>query len=210
MQSIKDLHNTLSKIHSIFFNLAQENRLNINELEDYNRAAAGAFESLDEIKHLLSHNMKTIEGALNREHNNEIKANKYRQLLFIVGLKPGGIVLLEELPLRFLESINKSLKKYNCMVTSEIHFEAIMQEYRSVILLIERDLSNIHSIKFQKKIFEEGTQEVKMIVRKILMQIAEESGYIADDIRAGKSTQQLTEKIKNYWYEKLSKHNPFK
>ena len=209
MQSIKDLHNTLSKIHSIFFNLVQENRLNINELEDYNRAAAGAFESLDEIKQLLKQNMQIIEGAFKREQDNEIKARKYRQLLLIMGLKPDGIDLLEKLPLRFIKSIYKSLKKYNSPVASEIHFEAIMQKYRWTVLQIERDLNNIHSIKFQKRIYSEGTHKVKMMVRKILMQIAEESEHIADDIRAGKSTKQLTEKIKNYWYEKLSSHNLF-
>jgi transposase len=209
MQSIKDLHNTLSKIHSMFFNLAHENRLNINELEDYNRAAAGAFESLDEIKQLLKQNMQIIEGAFKREQDNEIKARKYRQLLLIMGLKPDGINILEKLPLRFMKSIYKSLKKYNSPVVSEIHFEAIMQKYRWVVLQIERDLNNIHSIKFQKRIYSEGTLEVKMMVRKILMQIAEESEHIANDIRAGKSTKQLTEKIKNYWYEKLSSHNLF-
>lgn len=193
----------------MFFNLAQGNRLNINELEDYNRAAAGAFESLDEIKHLLKQNMQIIEGAFKREQDNEIRAKKRRQLLLIMGLKPDGIDLLEKLPLRFMKSIYKSLKKYNSPVVSEIHFEAIMQKYRWVVLQIERDLNNIHSIKFQKRIYSEGTLEVKMMVRKILMQIAEESEHIADDIRAGKSTKQLTEKINNYWYEKLSSHNLF-
>ena len=193
----------------MFFNLAQENRLNINELEDYNRAAAGAFESLDEIKHLIKQNMQIIEGAFKREQDNEIKARKYRQLLLIMGLKPDGIDLLEKLPLRFMKSIYKSLKKYNSPVASEIHFEAIMQKYRWVVLQIERDLNNIHSIKFQKRIYRKGTHEVKIMVRKILMQIAEESEHIADDIRAGKSTKQLTEKIENYWYEKLSSHNLF-
>jgi len=183
--------------------------LNINELEDYNRAAAGALESLDEIKHLLKQNMQIIEGAFKREQDNEIKARKYRQLLLIMGLKPDGINILEKLPLRFMKSIYKSLKKYNSPVVSEIHFEAIMQKYRWVVLQIERDLNNIHSIKFQKRIYSEGTLEVKMMVRKILMQIAEESEHIANDIRAGKSTKQLTEKIKNYWYEKLSSHNLF-
>ena len=193
----------------MFFNLAQENRLNITELEDYNRAAANAFELLEEIEHIMKKDRQIIEAAFMREQNYSVKAKKYRLLLLMVGLKSGGIELLVNLPLNFLESILLAFKKYDCAVISENHFELVMQKYRWVILQIERDLNNIKAIKFQKRIYSVGTHEVKMIVRKILMQIAEESEHIADDIRAGKSTKQLTEKIKNYWYEKLSTHNPF-
>jgi hypothetical protein len=209
MQPVKDLNDTLSKIHSMFFNLVQENRLSRDELEDYNRAAARAFESLDQIKHLLKKDRQIIEGAFKREQNNEVKAKKYRLLLQIIGLQPGGIEKLERLPIKFLKSIFKSLEEYNCSVTSEIHFELIMQKYRWVLLQIERDLSNIHSIKLQKKMHRIGNQKVKILARKILIQIAEESNHIADDIRAGNTEKQLKEKIEEYWYEKLSTHNPF-
>ena len=209
MKPVKDLNNTLRKIHSMFFNLAMEDRLNLNEVEDYNGAAANAFELLEEIERIMKKNGQIIEASFMREQNYSVKAKKYRLLLLMIGLKPRGIELLEQLPLNFLESILLAFKKYDCAVISENHFELIIQKYRWVILQIERDLNNIKAIKFQKRLYREGTQKVKVIVRKILMQIAEESGHIADDIRAGKTEKQLLIKIKNHWYEKLSTHNPF-
>lgn len=209
MQPVKDLNNTLSKIHSMFFNLAKEGRLSSDELEDYNRAAARAFESLNEIKDMRKRDKQITEGAFRREQNNEGKASKKQLLLLIMGLSPGGIELLEKLPLMFLKSILTSLQKYNCLISSEFHFELINQKYRWVIRQIECDISNVQSIKLLKEVHRVGGQKVKILARKILMQIAEESKHIADDIREGKTENQLIEKSKNYWYEKLSSHNPF-
>ena len=209
MQPLKDLNNSLSKIYSMFFNLAKDRRITSDELEDYNRAAARALESLEEIKHLHQADKKTIEGAFNREEINQNRAMKYRLILLMIGLKPKGIDLLEKLPVEFLKSILKALDKYDCSISSEIHFELILQKYQWVLRQIDRDLCNIQSIKLQKKLYEYGGHRVKNMARNILMHIAEESKHIADDIRAGKSKRQLTEKIKNYWYEQLSTHNPF-
>jgi hypothetical protein len=209
MGPLEDLNKSLSKIHSMFFNLAQERRLSSDELEDYNSAAAKAFESLDEIKHIHQANELTIEGAFKREEINQNKAIKYRLLLLMIGLKPTGIDLLEKLPFEFLKSILKALDKFDCSISSEIHFELILQKYRWVLRQIDRDLCNIESIKLQKKLHGYGDHRVKNMARNILMQIAAESKHIADDIRAGKSKKQLTEKIINYWYEQISSCNPF-
>ncbi|MBK6284906.1 MAG: hypothetical protein IPF54_21750 [Draconibacterium sp.] len=205
----EDLNKSLSKIHSMIFNLAQERRLSNDELEDYNSAAAKAFETLDEIKHIHQANELTIEGAFKREELNQNKAIKYRLLLLMIGLKPTGIDLLEKLPIEFLKSILKALDKYDFSINSEIHFELILQKYRWVLRQIDRDLCNIESIKLQKKLHGHGDHRVKNMARNILMQIAAESKHIADDIRAGKSKKQRTEKIINYWYEQISSCNPF-
>lgn len=198
----RGIENSRSKINSLFYNLSQENRISSAELEDYNFAASSLVNCFRQVEKEYNKLEEVLLGALRREELFEDKAKKYYQLLILTGLKPEGIMDLEVLPLVFLRNVLDGLDNFPAVVHSELYYQWIQHRIRYAKLMIERDMSNINTIKLYKRIYRNGNKAIQDLSRGILQQIAEESKHIAEDIRRGLCKQEILKKSEKYWYER--------
>ncbi|MBN1820240.1 MAG: hypothetical protein JW833_05970 [Prolixibacteraceae bacterium] len=195
------------KIRSLFFNLAQAERITADELEDYNRAAAEAFEALDDFKFIIDKLKDEKKVAIDsREKLIEVK-NKLLIITEMLGISDNGKNKLLSFPCRFLENINRALQRHGTPLQGENYFRLIEQKFRWFERMIERDKGNIESIKIQLNLFQNKNPEVKKMAKTIMQQIASESQHIIDGLRDGKSFEELKEQIEEYWYDQLSTHS---
>ena len=198
------LHNSFNKIRSLVFNMAQEHRINSDELEDFNSAAANLFEAIEELKEKnrkMNEDLKAV--ILSRENIIE-KEQKLNAILEIIGLSVNGVHQLIKYPLRFLIAVKTSVKKNRTAITTENHFFLIEQRFRWFQLMIERDRDNINSAQLHKKLFYSKEPKIKLQSQKIIEQIADESKHIIDGLRERKNFEELKPRIEDYWYEQVA------
>lgn len=204
MERAAVIHNSFSKIRSLVFNMAQEHRINSDELEDFNRAAANLVEAIEELKaknEKMNENLKAV--FLSRDNIIE-KEQKLNAILEMIGLSVNGVNQLMKYPLRFLVAVKNSVKKNRTAITTENHFFLVEQRFRWVQLMIERDRANINSAELHKKLFFSNEPKIKQQSRKIIEQMADESKHIIDGLRERKSFEELKSQIEDFWYEQLS------
>lgn len=198
------LQNSFNKIRSLFFNMAQEHRINSDELEDFNRAAANLFEAIEELKaknKKMNENLKDV--FLSRDNIIE-KEQKLNAILEMIGLSENGVHRLMKYPLRFLVAVKNSVKKNRTAITTENHFFLIEQRFRWFQLMIERDRDNINSAELHKRLYYCNEPKIKLQSQKIIEQIADESNHIIDGLRERKSFDELKSQIEDFWYEQVS------
>jgi|GEM_PF-3209408 len=207
MNPSKDQYNALMKIRSLVFNMAQDGRITNAELEDYNAAAALAFEGLEDWRFMLKKLIDEKKAAIAARDKALKKEKKLKIIVSMLGLTPWGYNRLVSYSLRFLNNINRALQKHGSILESETHFEAIEERYRWLNYMIERDKRNIENIKLQKKLYANENKEVKALAKQIMQQIAAESDHIIDGLREGKEFNELQPLIEQHWYAELSTHN---
>lgn len=207
MNPSSDQYNALMKIRSLVFNLAQEGRITNAELEDYNAAAALAFEGLEDWRFMVRKLIEEKKAAIAARDKALKKEKKLHVILSMLGLTPWGYNRLLSYPLRFLNNINRALQKHGSVLAGENHFRSIEQSYRWLQKMIDRDRRNIETIKIQKKLYANENKEVKELARQIMQQIASESEHIVDGLREGKTFDELKPEIDQYWYGELSTYN---
>lgn len=198
------LHNSFNKIRSLVFNMAQEHRINSDELEDFNKAAANLFDAIEELEaknERMNENLKAV--LLSRDNIIE-KEQKLNAVLEMIGLSENGVHRLMNYPLRFLTAVKKSVIKNETSIATENHFLLIDQRYRWLNAMIERDRNNIQSAGLHKKLFQSNEPKIKMNSQKIIEQIAEESKHIIDGLREKKSFDELKSQIEDFWYEQVA------
>lgn len=200
-------YNALMKIRSLIFNLTQENRITPLELDDYNAAAAEAFESLQEMKIKIkkAHESKAI--AIKGMEKKIEDEKKLVAILEIVGMKPKGIKSLITYPLRFLTAIKNSVKNHQTPILNENYFIAIEQKYRWLNSMIERDKRNIKTISIQANLYKSKNEDVIKLSETIMLHIADESKHIIDGLREHKSFIQLQQQIEDHWYDQVAANN---
>ena len=198
------LHNSFNKIRSLVFNMAQEHRINSDELEDFNKASANLFDAIEELKaknERMNENLKAV--YLSRDKIIE-KEQKLNAVLEMIGLSENGVHRLMNHPLRFLTAVKKSVIKNETSIATENHFLLIEQRYRWLNAMIERDMNNIKSADLHKKLFQSNEPKIKFNSQKIIEQIAEESKHIVDGLREKKSFDELKSQIEDFWYEQVA------
>lgn len=198
------LHNSFNKIRSLVFNMAQEHRINSDELEDFNKAAANLFDAIEELEaknERMNENLKAV--LLSRDNIIE-KEQKLNAILEMIGLSENGVHRLMNYPLRFLTAVKKSVIKNETSIATENHFLLIDQRYRWLNAMIERDRNNIQSAGLHKMLFQSNERKIKMNSQKIIEQIAEESKHIIDGLREKKSFDELKSQIEDFWYEQVA------
>lgn len=198
------LHNSFNKIRSLVFNMAQEHRINSDELEDFNKAAANLFDAIEELEaknERMNENLKAV--LLSRDNIIE-KEQKLNAVLEMIGLAENGVHRLMNYPLRFLTAVKKSVIKNETSIATENHFLLIDQRYRWLNAMIERDRNNIQSAGLHKMLFQSNEPKIKMNSQKIIEQIAEESKHIIDGLREKKSFDELKSQIEDFWYEQVA------
>jgi len=200
-------YNALMKIHSLVFNMAQERKISSAELEDYNQAAAKAFEALDEFKFLLDKANEEKKAAFQARNKALVIEKKQKIIIEMLGLSAWGINRLLSYPLMFLTNINKSLQRFGIPLSGENYFRMIEQKYRWVEKMIDRDKRNINTAKIQKKLYANGSNELQILSKSIMEQIASESQHIIEGLRTEKSFEELKKQIEQYWYDQISEHN---
>jgi hypothetical protein len=198
------LHNSFSKIRSLVFNMAQEHRINSDELEDYNRAEANLFEAIEELKAKNKKMNKNLKSVFLSRDNIIEKEQKLNAILEMIGLSENGVNQLIKYPLRFLVAVKNSVKKNGTAITTENHFFLIEQRFRWFQAMIERDRHNINSAEFHKKLFASNDPNVKLQSKKIIEQMADESNHIIDGLRERKNFDELKSQIENFWYEQVA------
>ncbi|WP_297092205.1 hypothetical protein [uncultured Draconibacterium sp.] len=191
----------------MFFNLAQERRISAAELDDYNHAAANAFEALEEIKLQMKKANESKNAAIKGMEKKIDIEKKLVAILEIIGMKSDGINVLLNYPLRFLSAIKSSVKKHQTPIMNENYFLLIDQKYRWLNTMIERDRQNIKTISAQAKLYQSRNDKAKEMAEMIMHEIAEESNHIIDGLRALKSFSELQQQIENHWYEQISANN---
>lgn len=207
MNPSKDQYNALMKIRSLVFNMAQEGRITNAELEDYNAAATQAFEALEDWRFMVR---KLIEEkkAANAARNKAMqKEKKLKVIIAMLGLTDWGRNRLISYPLRFLNNINRALQKHNTVLNSETHFEAIEERYFWLQGMIQTDQRNLSSLKLFKKLYKSEHEEIRKMAKQALLIIAKESQHIKEEMREGKTFEDLKPKIEQHWYAQLSTHN---
>ena len=122
MNPAKNQYNALMKIKSLFFNLAQDNRITAAELEDYNTAAAEAFEALEDFKFIIQKLINEKKVAIESRGKIIEKENKLLIILEMMGISENGKNKLLSFPIRFLENINRALIRHETPLQSEIYF----------------------------------------------------------------------------------------
>ena len=198
----------MGKIKSIFFNLAQGNRISSEELHDFNTAMELAHNAAGDFRFIRRQMEEQLEAAKIREQKAFARANKFRLMLIMLGLKPDFTEMINELPYRFLQNINKGLRRHGARITHENHFIAIMQKWRWLQSMIQRDLRNVETVALMKKLHGSKHAEVRRMALAIMHQIADESAHIREDIRMKKSKNEILTKSEKFWYEQLQAHNP--
>jgi hypothetical protein len=203
----QDQYNALMKIRSIVFNMAQEGRITNAELEDYNQAAANAFEALEDFRFLLRKNAEEKKVAYQARDKALSNQKKLQVIIEMLGLTREGVKQMINFPLRFLNSVNKALINYNSTLETEEDFRCIEQAWHWLRRNINTDKRNISTIKLQKKLYESEHEEVKELAREIMQQVGAQSGHIVDGLRQGKEFEELKPAIEKHWYGELSTHN---
>ncbi|WP_167618198.1 hypothetical protein [Maribellus sediminis] len=197
-----NVERSLNKIRSLVFNKMNEHSITSSELEDFNESEAMIRNSLSELEDLHHKLEDALFGALNREERNMEKADKYYQILFLVGLNLDGIMALEKLPVPFIQKMNERIDSLPPVSCGEQYFEWIEQRYRFARLMIDRDMSNLNTIKLQKRLYKSDNLKVKSNVKAILEMIADKSQHMVDDMRKGMRKNQLLKISEKYWYER--------
>jgi len=198
------IHNSFMQIRSLVFNLAQEQRISSDELEDFNKAAANLFEAIEELKANNKRMNENLEAVFLSRDNIIEKEEKLNSILEIIGLSVNGVNQLMKYPLRFLIAVKNSVKKNRTSIATENHFFLIEQRFRWFQLMVERDRDNINSAQLHKKLFNSNQPKIKVQSQKIIEQIADESKHIIDGLRERKNFDELKPKIEDYWYEQVA------
>lgn len=195
------------RIRGWVFDLAQRRKINPADLDEFNESARLIHDGLAESKKALQKLTEekkagyvAWKAALEREE-------KLILILEMVGLTTYGREQLMELPVKFLESINRGLKHHHTILEHENHFRLVEQSHRWLLQMIERDRMNLESMPLQKKLYRSKHPEVREMARRIMIQMAGESVHITDELRAGKTFKESKQKIEQYWYDKLSTYN---
>ena len=192
------------QIRSLVFNLAQEQRISSDELEDFNKAAANLFEAIEELKANNKRMNENLEAVFLSRDNIIEKEEKLNAILEIIGLSVNGVNQLMKYPLRFLIAVKNSVKKNRTSIATENHFFLIEQRFRWFQLMVERDRDNINSAQLHKKLFNSNQPKIKVQSQKIIEQIADESQHIIDGLRERKNFDELKPQIEDYWYEQVA------
>jgi len=198
------IHNSFMQIRSLVFNMAQEQRISSDELEDFNKAAANLFEAIEELKANNKRMNENLEAVFLSRDNIIEKEEKLNSILEIIGLSVNGVNQLMKYPLRFLIAVKNSVKKNRTSIATENHFFLIEQRFRWFQLMVERDRDNINSAQLHKKLFNSNQPKIKVQSQKIIEQIADESQHIIDGLRERKNFDELKPQIENYWYEQVA------
>lgn len=201
------MEKALGKIKSIFFNLAEDRRVNSEELDDFNDAMQRAWDEYKDYNESLE-STKTLENQLLRSiDESAIREKKLMILCEVLGMHPNGIDRWIDYPLRFVTIINSQLRKKNQPIYSEEYFQMIEHRFRWFNAMIERDMDSIRTAQIIKKTYTNGNEKIKKEALNILNLLREEIGYLEDDIKNGKDAKELKSKIINHWYEQLSADN---
>lgn len=209
MKSAEHLFNALSKIHSLVLQMAQERRITLEELNDYNDAqqrAGAAFDDLQfELRKAWEERKAANESRIKSEHEKSV----YFNMLRMIGLTKFGIETMAGFGNRFIASMALRMEKSKAGFMTETDFDWIHTEYLWLQACIDRDKRNISAVKVQKQIYTRAAgktkaeQMVRQLSRQILEQVATESAHIAEGIKAGKSTEELLPEIENHWHKQL-------
>jgi len=209
MNPKKGMSNALGKLKSIFWNMSQDHRITAEELDDFNSAMANLWTYMAEYDYMISASESVNSVLTSASETAATREKKLSILCQVLGMHQRGIEIWIDYPIRFVTIINSQLRKANQPVYSENYFEMIDLRWRWLNNKIEEDIGNVEMAIKMRDIYRSETKEhIKQKALEIMLSIAEDIGYLQNDIKKGKTVKDLKPKIINHWYDELSAYNP--
>lgn len=207
LEAKKEIRLKMGKIWSVINNMAQERRINSEELDDFNQA----YRKLSDHVNTLITAFESIEfeasliDRLKKQH--AAKLQKMEICLELCGMSKKGIDDMMNFPYDFLETVLAIRRMQGKPLETDIDFVWVDMLWRGINTQIDNDLDSFRQANFFKNLYHETTgNKQKRITIELMNDYAKDLEYLGSKLGKEIDENELMKIITNHWYE-LYRHN---
>lgn len=203
----KGILQKLGKIWSVINNMAQERRINSDELDDFNHA----FRKLSDLVNTLIISFESMEheaaGVENLKQQHMDRLQKMEICLELCGMSKKGLYSMMNYPSAFLELALSIRMNEGKPLESDIDFYWLDLMWKGLNLQISNDFESFKQAAFYKNLYHEATiQEQKKVIIGIMNNYAKDLDYLSSKLGKEIDEKELMNIITTHWYE-FYRHN---
>lgn len=207
LEAKREIFLKLGKIWSLINNMAQERRINSEELDDFNQAFRKLSDNVNAvITAFESMELEASEVDQLKLHNSD-KLQKMEICLELCGMSKKGIDDMMDFPIEFLETVLAIRMKQGKPLETDIDFMWVDLIWRDINLQIDIDLDSFKQANFLKNLYYKATgPKQREITIRMMKGYAEDLEYLRSKLGKEIDEKELMKIITTHWHE-IYRHN---